>query len=178
VRTLGNLENNNYYHVLEFIQSLTCAIYAFLLQHVTAPAPGILLSHPAAYQRQLVSAGGRVLFEFLRYVGAPTLRCRWLRAGRAGDGGEVAELHTLALHLYRSVCHKDKSSLISLYTLMGLKCAHPKLRELATKVSLQKLVGISVRSVHYSCTGVTVVYIFLKSSCRNTQTQHTDNGPR
>ena len=159
MRTLGNLENNNYYHVLEFIQSLTCAIYAFLLQHVTAPAPDLLLSHPAAYQRQLVSAGGRVLFEFLRYVGAPTLR--WLRAGRAGDGSEVAELHTLALHLYRSVCHKDKSSLISLYTLMGLKCAHPKLRELATKFSLQKLNSVFQYDRYITAILVVQLYIYL-----------------
>ena len=115
-------------HVLELDLALVSAIYVYLLKHVTSPPPHLFLANPGAYARQVANAGASVLLEFLEHVGAPVLR--WQYGGRAGDGTELPALHAQALHLYRSVSHKVSSARISLYTLMGLCCAHPKLREL------------------------------------------------
>ena len=139
VPKLVNLENNNYYHVLEHNLSLTSAIYVFLIKHVTSPPAHLFLSSPEAYLRQLGSAGGIVLLQFLLFVGAPTLR--WHYAGRAGDGDEVARLHALAVHLYRGICHKTASARSSLYTLMGMHCAHPKLQQLLRATVSMSVLG-------------------------------------
>jgi hypothetical protein len=139
VPKLVNLENNNYYHVLEHNLSLTSAIYVFLIKHVTSPPAHLFLSSPEAYLRQLGCAGGIVLLQFLLFVGAPTLR--WHYAGRAGDGDEVARLHALAVHLYRGICHKTASARISLYTLMGMHCAHPKLQQLLRATVSMSVLG-------------------------------------
>ena len=126
VRVLANLENNNYYHALEFHLSLPSAIYVYLVNHVISPPPHLFLTSPEAYLRQLRHTGGTVLVQYLLCVGAPTLR--WQYAGRAGEGGELDKLHALAVHLFRGPTHKESSSRISLYTLMGFHCAHPKLQ--------------------------------------------------
>ena len=104
VKVLKDLENNNYYHVLELFLPLTSAIYVYLVKHVTHPPAHLFLTHPEAYLRQVGSAGGIVLLQFVLWAGAPTLR--WHHTGRAGDGDEVAELHALAIMLHNSVCHK------------------------------------------------------------------------
>ena len=59
-----------------------------------------------------------------------------LHAPQAADGDEVTRLHALAIHLHRSVCHKTSAARISLYTLLGLRCAHPRLRELLRATNL------------------------------------------
>ena len=51
VKVLKDLEDNNYYHVLELFLPLTSAIYVYLIKHVTQPPAHLFLTSPEAYLR-------------------------------------------------------------------------------------------------------------------------------
>ena len=60
----------------------------------------IYISIPSSMLLLLAYLGGKVLFEFMRHGGLPTVF--WKRSARSEDGATVDDLHCHALHL---VCH-------------------------------------------------------------------------
>ena len=80
-----------------------------------------------------------------RAVAAAPHRCprrrRQVNGRSDSEDGELAELHALSVHLFCSVCHKTQAQRISIYTLMGLLAAHPKLRELLNATVSVSLLG-------------------------------------
>ena len=160
-KRIPNLENNNYAHVLVFLQTVSVAIVVYFTTVVHSPPPALLYSNPAAYCQQIHSAGGVVLFQCLQYAGAPVLT--YQRSIRSRDGAPLPELHAYAVHLHRAV-HKTQEKVIMVIALLGYYCIHPALQRMKAAFC-----GVSLLGRFGSCMAFDrlVEYINLRQSQRN-----------
>ena len=137
-KRIPNLENNNYGHALTFLQAVAVAIVVYFTTVVHSPPPALLYSNPAAYYQQIHSAGGKVLFRCLQYVGCPLLT--YQRSIRTRNGALLPELHAYAVHLHR-VVHKTQEKVIMVIALLGYYCIHPALQLLKSTFCAMSLLG-------------------------------------
>lgn len=135
----NDLEHNAYSHHQTSLHVITLAVVAYLMQDVQDPPPQLLLRGglPAYAQHVQVNAGGKVLLEFLKGAGAPTVM--WQRAARRGDGVLLKKLFAYSYHVFRSTCHKPNKVQHLLIALLGFCSTLP-----AVQVVLQVTVSLSL----------------------------------
>lgn len=124
---------------LDFHRVSTAGILAYLMLDVTNPPPRVLIMDPRSYANLVRSAGGTVILQYLFYAGFPILY--WQRMIRAGRGSEMTMLYAYAFHCFRALAHKFKSVYITMTTLMGLCCAHPKLVQVLQATCTVSMLG-------------------------------------
>ena len=168
-KRIPNLENNNYTHILTFLQAVAVAIVVYFTTVVHSPPPALLYANPTAYCQQIHSAGGMVLFRCLQYVGFPVLT--YQRSIRSRDGTLLPELHAYAVHLHRTV-HKTQEKVVMVIALLGYYCIHPSLQLLK-----RTFCAISLLGRLGSCMGFDrlVEYINLRQSQRNSSFRAFDS---
>jgi hypothetical protein len=128
VESMKDLQHDNAKHALDFHRVCTSAIIAFLLLDVKHPSPDLLMRDPQHYLSLIRHDGGIVIMQYLLNAGIPVLH--WQRSIRKSDGREITKCLGSAFHSFRSLAHKTKSVYITLISLVGLVCAHPKLQAL------------------------------------------------
>ena len=160
-KRIPNLENNNYAHVLTFLQAVAVAIVVYFTIRVHSPRPALLYANPAAYYQQIHSAGGKVLFQCLLHVGFPVLT--YQRSIRSRDGTLLPELHAYAVHLHR-VVHKTQEKVIMVIALLGYYCIHPALQVLKAAFCAMSVLGRMGSCMAFDRF---VEYINLRQSQRN-----------
>ena len=97
-----DLEHNNYSHVQNGLHIVTLAVMAYLTTDVTHPPPELLFQNIDQYLALVEHASGRVLVNFLKYAGAPTVQ--WQRMARKCEHGSYPKLMAYALHVVSILC--------------------------------------------------------------------------
>ena len=138
---MKDLQHDNAKHCLDFHRVNAAGILAYLVLDVVHPPPRLLLRDWRAYMSMVRVAGGIVILNYLLHAAAPILAFqRAIRAGPA-RGKECTRCMAFAFHCHRCFAFKVKSVYISLITLMGLACAHPKLQKVLENCCTITLLG-------------------------------------
>ena len=137
--TMNNLEHDNAKHALDFHRVSTCGIICYLILDVKKPRPSLFLRDHWTYLSCVRHAGGIVIIMYVIYAGSPVMRFQ--RAIRCNKGKIIQLMHAYSFHVNRSLSHKTKSVYISLVTLTGMVCAHPKLQEVLHMCGCVSLLG-------------------------------------
>ena len=138
-RHFKNLEHDNAKHSLDFHRVCASAITAWVVLDVKYPPPKLFLRDPEHYISLIQHDGALAALMYLKFAGSPILE--YQRTIRGGHGATLKYLVAYSIHCQRCMANKCKSVLINLTSLVGLMCAHPKLRQVLEHSFALSLLG-------------------------------------